>query len=99
MKSRQSPSGTPAVTMSAFWDKPDIPDRPSDVRFGSLADIARRIQDVCFTLKSGHAHHRHRRPLSANSGRQIWNIGFIGQVDLLGDVLQTLEIGEALRPI
>jgi predicted molibdopterin-dependent oxidoreductase YjgC len=26
-----------------------------DVRFGSLADIARRIQDVCFTLKSGHA--------------------------------------------
>jgi hypothetical protein len=25
------------------------------VRYGSQADIARRIQDVCFTLKSGHA--------------------------------------------
>ena len=28
------------------------------VRFGSLADIAKRMQHVCFTLKSGHAHHR-----------------------------------------
>ena len=39
------------------------------VRFGSLADIARLIQDVCFTLKSGHAHNRHGRPLSANNRR------------------------------
>src|SRR5262249_6200233 len=34
----------------------------------ALADIARPIQDVCFTLKSGHTHQRHRCPLSANSG-------------------------------
>jgi len=41
----------------------------SDDRFGSSADIARLIQDVCFTLKSGHAHNRHGRPLSANNRR------------------------------
>ena len=42
--------------------------RAADVRFGSLADIARHIEDVCFTLTSGHAHQRHRRPLSAKTG-------------------------------
>ena len=31
---------------------------PSNVRFGSLADIAKRMHHVCFTFKSGHAHHR-----------------------------------------
>src|SRR5262245_21517226 len=38
------------------------------VRFGSLADIRKRIRDVRFTPKSGHAQRRHRCLLSANSG-------------------------------
>jgi hypothetical protein len=33
------------------------------VRFGSLADIARRIQDVRFTPESGHAQRPHQYPL------------------------------------
>ena len=38
-----------------------------DVCFGSLADIGVEISDVRFTLKSGHAQHRHRCPLCAKS--------------------------------
>jgi len=47
------------------------------VCFGSLADISERIRDVRFT-HSGHAHHRHQRPLSANSGHGSQHDGAIG---------------------
>ena len=40
-----------------------------EVCFGSLADTEARIRDVRFTLRSGHAHRRHRCLLCANSGR------------------------------
>ena len=48
---------------------PIKPKTPSDVRYGSLADIGERIRDVRFTPESGHDQRQHRRPLSANSGR------------------------------
>jgi hypothetical protein len=38
-----------------------------NVRFGLLADIGVEISDVRFTLKTGHAPHRHRCPLCARS--------------------------------
>jgi hypothetical protein len=43
---------------------------PSDVRYGSLADIGVQLTDVRFTPESGHAERQHRRALSANSGHQ-----------------------------
>jgi hypothetical protein len=45
-----------------------MPADPTEVRFGSLADISERTKDVRFTPESGHAERQHRRPLSAISG-------------------------------
>jgi hypothetical protein len=39
-----------------------------DVRFGSLADIGLRLDDVRFTPQSGHSQRQSQCPLSANSG-------------------------------
>jgi hypothetical protein len=44
------------------------PAKLPNVRFGSLADIRRRIRDVRFIAKSRHAHRRHQCLLSATSG-------------------------------
>ena len=42
----------------------------SDVRFGSLADMCKRVSDVRFTPISGHAQYRRLRLLSTISGHK-----------------------------
>src|SRR6516162_1101454 len=45
--------------------------RVSDVRFGSIADIAASLTNVCFTPKSGYWNSVSKCPLCAKSGH--WN--------------------------
>ena len=53
----------------AFWRGFQAQVRgPTDVRFGSEADMARPIRDVRFTPESGHSVQSFGCPLSANSG-------------------------------